>query len=78
MDNLQNYTTRDTIGDMFRRAVACELPTVDKAIGFYLQYFCVDEKKFLEELDALGLYTEEAGNLSLDNAIKKYLPKCKI
>lgn len=78
MHNLQNYTTRDTVGDMFRRAVASELPTVDKAIGFYLQYFCVDEKKFLEELYSLGLDSEEAGNLDLDKAIKKYLPKCKI
>lgn len=78
MDNLQNYTTRDTVGDMFRRAGACELPTVDKAIGFYLQYFCVNETMFLSEIDSLGLYTEEAGNLSIADAIKKYLPKCKI
>lgn len=76
--NLQNYTRRDTVGDMFRRAKACEIPNVDKALGFYLQYFCVNESAFLEEFDALGLYTEEAGNLELENAIKKYLPKCKI
>jgi hypothetical protein len=68
---------RDTVADMLRRAVACELQTVDQAIGFYLQYFCVDETKFLQELDSLHLYTEEAGNLSIAEAVKKYLPKCK-
>jgi hypothetical protein len=66
---------RDTVADMFRRAVALELQTVDQAIGAYLQYFTVDEPAFLAELDKLDLTSEASGNLSLEDAIKIYLPK---
>lgn len=73
-----SVTKRDTVADMFRRCSKAGITTVDRAIGFYLQYFCIDEQAFLSEIYALGLDTEEAGNTSLADAIKKYLPNKKI